>query len=67
MDAILRRHTMTDAIRTDSPYVIPELQFEDLYRREYPKLVAIALGLTGAREASEDRWASPVSTLSPAR
>jgi RNA polymerase sigma-70 factor, ECF subfamily len=39
---------------TDPLYVTDVGSFEELYRREYPNLLAVARALTGDREASED-------------
>jgi RNA polymerase sigma-70 factor, ECF subfamily len=52
MDATL---AITSTSMDSEPlYVIDVGSFEDLYRREFPNLVAVARALTGHREASED-------------
>jgi RNA polymerase sigma-70 factor, ECF subfamily len=50
----LRQPNMTESVDAFPLYVVPGESFEDLYRREYPNLVAVASALTGASHASED-------------
>ena len=53
MDATLRIEMMPDS-ETVLPAYAPHASFEELYRREYPNLVAVAHALTGASHAAED-------------
>lgn len=54
MDAILTPESRGMSDDAFLPYVYNGGSFEDLYRREYPSLVAVARALTGVRHDGED-------------
>jgi len=54
MDATFNPGTTTMPASPIPIYVVDVEKFEDLYRREYPNLVAVARALTGDHAASED-------------
>jgi RNA polymerase sigma-70 factor, ECF subfamily len=54
MDAILGPEGQAMSDDAYLPYVYNGGSFEDLYRREYPNLVAVARALTGDRHDGED-------------
>jgi len=54
MDAILATEGRAMSNDTFLPYVYIGGSFEQLYRREYPNLVAVARALTGDRHDGED-------------
>lgn len=54
MDAILAPESRAMSNDTFLPYVYNGGSFEDLYRREYPSLIAVARALTGDRHDGED-------------
>jgi RNA polymerase sigma-70 factor (ECF subfamily) len=54
MDAILAPESRAMSDDTFLPYVYNGGGFEDLYRREYPSLIAVARALTGDRHEGED-------------
>jgi RNA polymerase sigma-70 factor, ECF subfamily len=54
MDAILELESRAMSDDTFLPTVYNWGSFEDLYRREYPNLVAVARALTGDRHDGED-------------
>lgn len=54
MDAKLAIGIPAMAMETEPLYVVDLIDFEDLYRREYPGLVAVAAALSGASRDAED-------------
>ena len=54
MDAKLPTGAWEMSIDLDVPYVLADVSFEDLYRIEYPRLIAVAAAMTGDFGTSED-------------
>ena len=54
MDAKLAIGIPAMAMEIEPLYVVDLIDFEDLYRREYPGLVAVAAALSGASRDAED-------------
>lgn len=45
---------MTEVLESFPDYAVPSLEFEDLYRREYPTMIGVAHALTGGSHTAED-------------
>jgi len=45
---------MADTLEPAPAYVLPRADFEDVYRQEYPNLVAVGYALTGEFQTGED-------------